>query len=209
MSFKVLIADDHPVVRRGVSMILASDPKFTVVAEATDGAEALDLGLTMEIDLAILDLAMPRLTGQEVAQQLARQAPRPRILILSMHHDPSYVRRAKEAGADGFLNKASVDVELLDACRTVMAGGGFVESAEAEHPAIEPPRDVEGGILTARETQIIALIASGESSRTIAERLTISPKTVERHRENLMAKLNLHNRSDLTRYAIRAGIVDP
>lgn len=206
MSVHILVADDHPVVRRGVGMILRADPKLAVVAEAEDGAEALTMGLQPEIDLAILDLAMPRLTGLEVAQQLVSNRPRLKILILSMYDDPRYVNRARKVGAHGYLLKSTVDRELLSACHTVLAGGAFVEPQVAERPPIEPPREIENGTLTARETQIVALIAAGNTSREIADQLTISTKTVERHRDNLMAKLDIHNRAELTRYAIRHGI---
>lgn len=208
MTVHILVADDHPVVRRGVGMILRADPKLEVVAEAADGAEALSLGLQPDIDLAILDLAMPRLTGLEVAQQLATARRDLRILILSMYDDPRYVKQARGVGAHGYLLKSTVDRDLLSACRTVLEGGEFVEPRMADRPPLEPPREVDAGPLTARETQIVALIAAGNTSREIAEQLTISTKTVERHRDNLMAKLDIHNRAELTRYAIRNGIAD-
>ncbi len=189
-------------------MILRADPKLKVVAEAADGAEALSLGLQPDVDLAILDLAMPRLTGLEVAQQLTTARRDLRILILSMYDDPRYVKQARRVGAHGYLLKSTVDRDLLSACRTVLEGGEFVEPRTADRPPLEPPREVDAGPLTARETQIVALIAAGNTSREIAEQLTISTKTVERHRDNLMAKLDIHNRAELTRYAIRHGIAD-
>ncbi len=145
MTVHILVADDHPVVRRGVGMILRADPKLEVVAEAADGAEALSLGLQPDVDLAILDLAMPRLTGLEVAQQLATARRDLRILILSMYDDPRYVKQARRVGAHGYLLKSTVDRDLLSACRTVLDGGEFVEPRMADRPPIEPPREVEDG----------------------------------------------------------------
>jgi DNA-binding NarL/FixJ family response regulator len=207
MSVGILIADDHPVVRKGVGMILRADPRLRVVAEAEDGAEALTLGLRSDVDLAILDMAMPRLTGLEVTQQLVAARPTLRVLILSMYDDPRYIKRARRVGAHGYLLKSTVDRELLSACRAVLAGGAFVQpQAPPVSQPIPPAADAEDGILTARETQVVALIAAGRTSREIAEQLTISTKTVDRHRDNVMAKLEIHNRAELTRYAIRAGI---
>ncbi len=126
--------------------------------------------------------------------------------MLSMYDDPRYVKRARKAGAHGYVLKSTVDRELVNACRQVLAGGEFVEPIGADAPPIAPPPQVDGSVLTDRETQVVALIAQGKTSREIAEDLTISVKTVERHRDNVMAKLDVHNRAELTRYAIRNGI---
>ncbi len=208
MTVRILVADDHPVVLRGVGMILRSDPRFEVAASARDGAEALSLALDPSIQLAILDMAMPRLTGLEVTQQLSVKRPELRILILSMYDDPRYVARARRVGAHGYLLKSTVDRDLLAACYAALDGSPFLEPAAPGLAAIPPAADADDAGLTPREVQIVALIAAGETSRQIAERLTISPKTVERHRENVMAKLHLHNRAELTRYAVRQGLVD-
>ena len=143
-----------------------------------------------------------------MTQQLAVARPDLRILILSMHDDPRYVTRAKRVGAHGYLLKSTVDRDLLTACYAALEGSPFLEPAAPGPAAIHPAADVEDASLTPREVQIVALIAGGETSRQIAQRLTISTKTVERHRENVMAKLQIHNRAELTRYAVRQGLVD-
>ena len=140
MSAGILIADDHPVVRRGVGIILRADPKLHVVAEAEDGAEALTLGLRSDVDLAILDMAMPRLTGLEVTQQLVAARPTLRVLILSMYDDPRYVKRAQRVGAHGYLLKSTVDRDLITACQAVLAGAAFVQpQAPPFSPKCRPP----------------------------------------------------------------------
>jgi DNA-binding NarL/FixJ family response regulator len=208
---RILIADDHAVVRRGLRLVLESEPGLRVVGEAGDGTEAVRRAVRDDVDLAVLDISMPGMNGIQAAQELSRLRPRLRTLILSMHDNEQYVLEAQRAGASGYVLKSVADHDLIDACRSAMRGEPFVRPAtEGSRP--RPTRDAgeTGGVaLTGRESQILGLIAAGHTSREIAEMLVISPRTVERHRENLRHKLGLRNRVDLTRYAIRAGLIAP
>jgi DNA-binding NarL/FixJ family response regulator len=212
---RILLADDHAVVREGLRMVLDAQPDLEVVAEAGDGAEAVRAGLDEEIDLAILDIAMPRMTGLHAARVLARQRPKLRIVMLSMHENEQYLHEALRAGAAGYVAKTVADRDLVEACRGAMRGESFVcpgpvptqirdllLRARNDQPLRDDP-------LTARETQVVKLIAEGHTSREIAEVLMISEKTVERHRANILEKLGMRDRVDLTRYAIRRRLVEP
>ena len=207
---RLLIADDHAMVRRGLRLILDAEPDLEVVAEAGDGAEAVEVALSEEIDLAVLDVAMPRLTGLQAAHQLAQRRPELRLVMLTMHDSEAYLFEALRAGATGFVLKSAVDRDLVEACRAVLRGESWV------HPGgvsalirSHRSRDGLGEPLTARETEVVKLIAEGSTTKEIAETLVISPKTVERHRANILEKLELRDRVDLTRWAIRRGLVEP
>ncbi len=212
---RVLIADDHPIVRRGLRDALDREADFEVVAEADDGAAAVEVATHAEIDLAILDVSMPRLTGLQAAAVLSRQCPDLRVLMLSMHNNEEYFFEALQSGASGYVLKSAVDRDLVEACRATMRGEPFIypEAVQALiRDYIERVQSGEEGQadpLSARESEVLKLIAEGHTSREIAELLTISEKTVERHRANLLEKLGLRNRVDLTRYAIRRGLVSP
>jgi DNA-binding NarL/FixJ family response regulator len=206
---RILLADDHAVVRRGLRLVLESEPDMRVVAEVGDGTEAVRRAVSDDVDLAVLDVSMPCMNGIQV-QELARLRPRLRTLILSMHSNEQYVLEAERAGANGYVLKSVADHDLIRACRSAVSGESFVYP-DTERP---PPRPAQGGdetdvALTERESQILSLIADGHTSREIAEMLVISPRTVERHRENLRHKIGSRNRVDLTRYAIRAGLIAP
>jgi DNA-binding NarL/FixJ family response regulator len=209
---RIVLADDHPVVRRGLRLILDGEPDLEVVAEAADGAGALELALSDEVNLAVFDVAMPRLTGLQAARELARRRPDLRVLMLSMHENEQYVLEAARAGAAGYVSKSVADRDLVEACRAALRGGPFICP-----PAVEPvlrrlleseddPRDDP---LTPRESEILKLVAEGHSTREIAETLVVSEKTVEKHRANLLEKLQMRDRVDLTRYAIRIGLIQP
>jgi DNA-binding NarL/FixJ family response regulator len=209
---RIVLADDHPVVRRGLRLILDGEPDLEVVAEAADGAGALELALSDEVNLAVFDVAMPRLTGLQAARELARRRPDLRVLMLSMHENEQYVLEAARAGAAGYVSKSVADRDLVEACRAALRGGPFICP-----PAVEPvlrrlmegeddPRDDP---LTPRESEILKLVAEGHSTREIAETLVLSEKTVEKHRANLLEKLQMRDRVDLTRYAIRIGLIQP
>jgi DNA-binding NarL/FixJ family response regulator len=212
---RILLADDHAVVRKGLRMVLDAEPDLHVVAEAADGSEAVDRGLAEDVQLAILDVSMPRLTGIQAARELARRRPDLRILILSMHDNERYFFEALRAGASGYVLKAAADRDLVEACRAAMRGEPFLYPAavtalirdylERARDGEMPPEDP----LTPRESEVVKLIAEGHSSRDIAALLVISDKTVERHRANILEKLGLRDRVDLTRYAIRRGLVEP
>ena len=207
---RLLIADDHAMVRRGLRLILDAEPDLEVVAEAGDGAEAVELALSQELDLAVLDVAMPRLTGLQAAHQLAQRRPELRLVMLTMHDSEAYLFEALRAGATGFVLKSAVDRDLVEACRAVLRGESWVYPAGVS-ALIRSHRNREGvgEPLTVRETEVVKLIAEGSTTKEIAETLVISPKTVERHRANILEKLELRDRVDLTRWAIRQGLVEP
>jgi DNA-binding NarL/FixJ family response regulator len=215
MTTRILLADDHALVRRGLRLILDGEPDLQVVAEAGDGAEAVERAVGGGVDLAILDIAMPRMTGLQAAREMSRRAPDVRILMLSMYDNEQYFFAALKAGASGYVLKSVVDQDLVAACRAAMRGEPFL-CAGAVSALIRDYllRNRQNGrlhdsILTPREEEIVKLIAEGNSSKDIAATLVISIKTVDRHRANILAKLGMRDRLDLTRYAIRAGLVEP
>lgn len=213
---RILLADDHELVRSGLRMVLGGEPDLEVVAEAGNGREALELALREpDLDLAILDVAMPGLTGLQVAAELQTRRPELRVLILSMHDSEQYFFEALKAGASGYVLKSGAGRDLVDAVRAAMRGEPFLYPA-AVTALIRDflQRGAQGDAvpddpLTAREQQVVKLIAEGHTSEEIAEALVISKKTVDRHRSNVLEKLGMRNRVDLTRYAIRRGLVEP
>jgi len=212
---RILLADDHALVRRGLRLILDGEPDLTVVAEAGDGAEAVGIATAGGVDLAILDIAMPRMTGLQAARELSRRACGVRILMLSMYDNEQYFFEALKAGASGYVLKSVADQDLVEACRAAMRGEPFLYPAAITALIRDYlQRDRQGdplpaSILTPREEEIVKLIAEGHSTREIADTLVISPKTVDRHRANILQKLGMRDRLDLTRFAIRAGLVEP
>ena len=211
---RVLLADDHAVVRRGLRFVLDAEPDLEVVAEAGDGAEAVEKALSDDIDLAVLDVSMPRMTGIQVAAELARRRPELRVLMLSMHDNEQYLFEALKAGASGYVLKSAADRDLVEACRATMRGEPFLYPAAVtalirDHLELVREGAQPREILTPRELQILKLIAEAHSSKEIAQMFVISIKTVERHRANILEKLGMRDRVELTRYAIRRGLVEP
>ncbi|MDW5596982.1 response regulator transcription factor [Conexibacter stalactiti] len=212
---RILLADDHAVVRHGLRLVLEAEHDLAVVAEAGDGLQAVELGTRADVDLAVLDVTMPRLTGIQAARELSRRRPELRILILSMHDNERYLFEALRAGASGYVLKSVVDRDLVEACRAVMRGEPFLYPAAVSalmRDWLRRARDgeeVPDNPLTPRESEIVKLVAEGNTSREIAELLVISEKTVDRHRANILEKLGMRDRVDLTRYAIRCGLVEP
>lgn len=212
---RILLADDHALVRRGVRLILDGEPDLEVVAEAGDGAEAIERADTEQVDLAILDVAMPRLTGLQAARQLSRRHPDLRILILSMYDNEQYFFESLKVGASGYVLKSVADRDLVEACRAAMRGEPFLYPAAVNaliRDYLDRARDGSAppdSVLTPREEEILKLVAEGHSSKEIAETLVISVKTVERHRANMLQKLGMRDRLELTRYAIRSGLIEP
>ncbi|MFJ9942839.1 response regulator [Streptomyces erythrochromogenes] len=212
---RILLADDHALVRRGIRLILDREVDLQVVAEAGDGAEAVEAARGTQPDLAVLDITMPRLTGLQAARELAALQPDLRILMLTMHDNEQYLFRALRAGARGYVLKSVADRDLVSACRAVMRNEPFL------HPGAVTAlirnhldrglhgEDDRGPLLTPREEEVLKLVAEGHSSQQMAALLFISIKTVHRHRANLLHKLGLRDRLELTRYAIRAGLVEP
>jgi DNA-binding NarL/FixJ family response regulator len=211
---RILLADDHAMVRRGLRMVLDAEPDLEVVDEASDGAEALERVMKGEVDLAILDVTMPRMTGLQAARELRRRGSDARVLVLSMHDNEQYLYEALRAGASGYVLKSAAHKDLVEACRAAMRGEpflypgavtalikDFLTHANEGGPDRENP-------LTPREEEVTKLIAEGHTSKEIAALLVLSEKTVERHRANILEKLGLRDRVDLTRYAIRRGLID-
>jgi len=215
MTIRILLADDHALVRAGVRRILDAEPDLTVVAEASDGAEAVELARSTSPDLAVLDISMPRMTGLQAVREIKRRAPSVQVLMLSMHDNEQYFFTALKAGAAGYVLKSAADEDLVSACRAAMRGDSFLYAGVAStlvRDFLDRMRRGERtprSVLTAREDEVVKLIAEGHSSKEIAATLVISYKTVERHRANILAKLGMRDRTELTRYAIRAGLIEP
>ena len=212
---RILLADDHALVRHGVRLILDAEPDLTVVAEASDGAEAIAQARANDIDLAILDIAMPRRTGLQAARELARLRPGLRTLMLTMYDNEQYFFEALKSGASGYVLKSVADRDLVEACRAALRDEPFIYPG-AETTLIRTYLDrartgeqLPARPITEREEEILKLVAEGHTSKGIALLLVISAKTVERHRTNLLQKLGLRDRLELTRYAIRAGLIEP
>lgn len=211
---RILVADDHALVRSGLRKVLEAEPDLRVVGEAEDGAEAVEKALSEEVDLAILDVSMPRLTGIQAAAQLHRLRPELRVLMLSMHDSEQFLFESLRAGASGYVLKSGADRDVVDAVRAAMRGDSFLyPSAVATLVRDQLERDATGekpfDVLTPRELEIVKLIAEAYTSKEIARELVISVKTVERHRENILEKLGMRDRVELTRYAIRRGLIQP
>ena len=209
---RILLADDHPVVRRGLALVLDAAPDLEVAAEAADGIEAVERGLREDIDLAILDVAMPRRTGLHAARELTRQRPGLRVLMLSMHDVEAYCFEALKAGASGYVLKTVADRDLVEACRAAMRGEPFLYPPTIRtvmRSYLDEPDEAPGAPLTPREQEVAKLVAESHSTEEIADLLAISPRTVERHRENILARLGMRDRVALTRWAIRHGLVEP
>ena len=208
---RVLLADDHPVVRNGLRELLGGEPDFRVVAEVDDGAQAVERALADDIDLAILDISMPRMTGLQAARELASRKPGLRILMLSMHENEQFLFEALRAGASGYVLKTAADRDLVNACRATMRGETFLYAgAVAALVRDHLDRDATSlDPLTPREIEVVKLVAEGHTSDEIAGMLFISRKTVDRHRANILEKLGMRDRVDLTRYAIRRGLISP
>ncbi|MEU2298467.1 response regulator [Streptomyces antibioticus] len=212
---RILLADDHALVRRGVRLILDGESDLVVIAEADDGAEAVAQARALRPDLAILDIAMPRLTGLQAARELSRVLPDLRILILTMYDNEQYFFEALSAGASGYVLKSVADRDLVEACRATMRGEPFLYPGAVNAlvrnylDRVREGRALPPRAITEREEEILKLVAEGHTSQDIADLLVISPKTVERHRANLLQKLGMKDRLELTRYAIRVGLIEP
>ncbi len=209
---RVLIADDHGIVRSGLRLLLERQHDLEVIAEAADGVQARDLALSHRPDVAILDVGMPRMTGLQATREIKARAPEVRVLILSMHSEERYVFQALKVGASGYVLKGEADQDLVAAVRAVQRGEPFLTNA-AERSLVRDwmadgatgPREP----LSPREREVVTLIADAHTNREIAERLAVAEKTVESHRANVLRKLGMRDRVELVRYAIRRGLVEP
>jgi DNA-binding NarL/FixJ family response regulator len=210
---RILVADDHPIVRTGLRRVLDAEADLQVVAEAVDGADAVRLGTEQDVDLAILDVSMPRLTGIQAAAELLRRKPALKVLMLSMYDSEQFLFESLRAGASGYVLKSGADHDIVEACRRTMRGQSFLYPSAVSalvRDVLERGRAGENvDVLTPRELQVVKLVAEGRTSKQIAQDLVISVKTVERHRQNILDKLGMSDRVELTRYAIRRGLIEP
>jgi two-component system, NarL family, response regulator NreC len=211
---RVLLADDHGIVRRGMRALLESEPGVIVVGEAADGLDALKMAEELRPDLLILDIGMPRLNGIDVAARAQKLQPPPRVIVLSMHADESYVLRALDAGASAYLLKDATDEDLIPALRAVVRGKRFFSPAIAGVLAEDYVRQMQArglddsyALLTDREKEVLQLLAEGRANKEVAALLQVGVSTVETHRANLMQKLGLHNTADIVLYAVRKRLV--
>lgn len=209
---RVLLVDDHTVVRQGLRRILELGPEVEIVGEVGDGRLALETAQRLRPTVAIVDISLPELNGIEVTRQLAKAAPDTRVLILSMHADDAYIRQSLRAGAKGYLLKDADDQDLLKAVAALHAGGSYFSPAVSKvvlegylHDGGRA--DDELATLSAREREVLRLIAEGKSNKEVAQALDIAVSTVESHRKHLMEKLDLHNTADMVRFAVRKGVV--
>ncbi len=209
----IILADDHPIVRRGLRSVLEAEKGFSLLGEAGDGLEAVRMVENLQPDILITDMMMPGLTGLEVTRQVKHRVPKTKIIILSMHASESYVLEALRNGANGYVLKDTVSEELVEAIRDVIAGRRYLSSQLSERAIetyilkAESTLEDSYDSLTTREREVLKLAAEGSTNNEIAERLFISPRTAETHRANLMKKLALSNHTELIRYAIRRGVL--
>jgi DNA-binding NarL/FixJ family response regulator len=211
---RVLVADDHTIVRQGLRSILESESDMKVVGEAADGREAVRKAVVLAPDVVVMDVSMPRMNGLEATARILKENQRVRVLALTMHNSEEYVYSLLKAGARGYLLKESAAAELVEAIRAVQGGGTYLhpsisvkvvnEYLKRPHPGTRPGRD---DVLTAREREVLQLIAEGNTNKEIAGQLMLSVKTIENHRTRIMDKLEIHNVAGLTRYAISRGMV--
>lgn len=212
MRIRTLIVDDHGVLRAGLRALLAGEADLEVVGEAADGDEALRMAGELSPEVVLMDITMPGMDGIEATRKLLAEMPSARVLLLTVHADSSLLREALKAGAAGYILKRAVESELINAIRAVARGDLYIDPAMTRalltEPARNPCRDNLNETLTSRETEVLQLIAGGYTNRQIAEKLTISVRTVEGHRANIMGKLDLRSRVELVRYARETGLID-
>lgn len=207
---RILLADDHTVVRRGFGLILSTQPDMEVIGEARNGREAVELATAMQPDVVVIDVSMPELNGIEGTRRIGEQCPRTRVLALSMHRDAVYVREILKAGARGYLVKDADDDAFVDAVRAVARGEAYLSPAISELVLNDYRKHVSNplDLLTTREREVLQMIAEGSTNKEIAGRLNLSVYTVEAHRGKIMEKLNVHSTGDIVRFAIRNGIIE-
>jgi two-component system response regulator NreC len=217
MTIRLLLVDDHAVVRLGLKMLIESEGDLEIAGEADSAKSALERAASLQPDVILMDVGLPDLSGIEITREIKKLYPGIAIVALTIHEDEEYFFRMLDAGASGYVPKRAAPEELLSAIRLVASGEVYIYPSLAKllvkdylnqpHPGAENINGMEA--ITTREQEVLAMIADGANNNEIAEALSISPKTVARHRENIMQKLNLHSRTELVRYAIRKGIIRP
>jgi len=211
---RILLADDHTVIRKGLRLLLENQPGFKVVAEASDGRETIAMAQAHQPDVVVMDVAMPTLNGIEAAKQISANVPRTAIVFLSMHSDEGYVLKALKSGGKAYLLKDSAEYDLIHAIQAVHEGKAFFSPAISkmlveEYMRQMQEREVDDSydLLTAREREVLQLLAEGKTNKEVAAVLELSPHTIETHRSNIFQKLNLHNGAELILYAVRKGVI--
>ncbi|MDO8616301.1 MAG: response regulator transcription factor [Dehalococcoidia bacterium] len=211
---RILLADDHAILRSGLKALLNMEPDLKVVGEASNGREAVDMGRTLKPDVIVMDISMPEMDGLKAAQEMHNTGLASKIVMLTVHADEDYLFQTLRFGASGYVLKSSADTELIDAIRTAHRGEVFlypsaVKKLLGEYLKGGSEGREERDVLTSREREVLKLTAEGFTNNEIAEQLVISPKTVDTYRQRIMEKLNLHHRSELVRYALRKGLLVP
>jgi two-component system response regulator NreC len=215
MDIRILLADDHTLLRAGLKMMLNAQPDMEVVGEAQDGRQALHEALRLHPDIILMDITMPDMNGIEATRQVKKQLPDVKVLILTMHENDEYVFQALRAGASGYMLKEAADTDLINALHVVQSGQFYLSPMAQSVMVGDYLQRVHAGeekdsysSLTEREREVLKLVAEGYTNNQIAERLVISPKTVDTHRTHIMDKLNLHSRAELVKYAMRRGLLE-
>ncbi|MFA5089311.1 MAG: response regulator transcription factor [Candidatus Omnitrophota bacterium] len=212
MSQTVLIVDDHDIIREGIKTILRRQPEYEVVAEAKDGQEALEKIIKLKPNILLLDITMPQKTGLEIIEEALKKSPATKILIISVHKANAYVMKAFQLGVKGYVSKENAADDLLLALRKISAGQIYLDSQVSDYllkKVTMPQKEQQGeGLLTEREVDVLKLVAEGKAAKEIAALLSLSPRTVENYKNNMLKKLGLHRTSDLIKYAIRNKLID-
>ncbi len=209
-AIRVLLADDHTIVRQGLKLILAAQPDFEVVGEAANGREAAELAEKLRPDIVLMDVQMPELNGIEATRRMVTANSRVKVLVLSMHKEALYVREVLKAGARGYILKDAIDTELLSAMRSVARGDGYISPAVSGALLTDYREQSSNPLdtLSTREREVLQLIAEGKTNKEVATKLNLSVYTVDSHRGKIMEKLNLHSAGELVRFAMKNGLVD-
>jgi len=207
---KILLADDHTIVRQGLKLIISSHADLQVIGEAANGREVLELAEKLKPDLILMDVAMPELNGIEATRRLHQISPRTKVLVLSMHKEAVYVREILKAGARGYILKDAIDTELISAIQSVARGDGYISPAVSGTLLSDYRQNITNplDLLSSREREVLQLIAEGKTNKEVATRLNLSVYTVDSHRGKIMEKLNLHSTGELVRFAMKQGLVD-
>lgn len=207
---KILLADDHTIVRQGLKLIISSHAELQVIGEAANGREVLELAEKLKPDVILMDVAMPELNGIEATRRLHEVSPRTKVLVLSMHKEGVYVREILKAGARGYILKDAIDTELISAIQSVARGDGYISPAVSGTLLSDYRQNITNplDLLSSREREVLQLIAEGKTNKEVATRLNLSVYTVDSHRGKIMEKLNLHSTGELVRFAVKQGLVD-
>ena len=207
---KILLADDHTIVRQGLKLIISSHAGLQVIGEAANGREVLELAEKLKPDVILMDVAMPELNGIEATRRLHQISPRTKVLVLSMHKEAVYVREILKAGARGYILKDAIDSELISAIQSVARGDGYISPAVSGTLLSDYRQNITNplDLLSSREREVLQLIAEGKTNKEVATRLNLSVYTVDSHRGKIMEKLNLHSTGELVRFAVKQGLVD-